>query len=106
MDGQELAVAVRKLLPGTAILLISDDGQPAGRALSERVLVKPFSADQLLEQVAETIVRTHRHTITAAPTDSTAEAIRIQAMTVRRGSGVTEMMSGKGNGDGDAAARG
>jgi len=60
MDGLELAVTARKLFPGTAILLISDDRQPAGRALNERVLAKPFSADQLLEQVAEMVTCTRR----------------------------------------------
>jgi CheY-like chemotaxis protein len=58
MDGLELAVTARELSPGTAILLISDDRQPAGRALNERVLAKPFSADQLLEQVAEMVTCT------------------------------------------------
>ena len=107
MDGLELAVAARKLLPGTAILLISGDRQPAGRELNERVLAKPFSADQLLKQVAEMVIRTRplaqspRH----RPT-STREAGRIQAMTVRRRSGVVEMMSGKENGNGDAATMG
>jgi CheY-like chemotaxis protein len=62
MDGLELAVSARKLLPGTAILLISDDRRPAGRTVNERVLRKPFSADQLLERVAELINRTRSRT--------------------------------------------
>jgi CheY-like chemotaxis protein len=65
MDGLELAVTARKLLPGTAILLISDDRQPAGRALNERVLARPFSADQLLEQVAELVI--HKYPLAQSP---------------------------------------
>lgn len=73
MDGLELAVAARKLSPGTAVLLISDDRQPAGRALNERVLAKPFSADQLLEQVAEMIVRTRPLSQSPRPARKTHE---------------------------------